>query len=86
MGKRPNPYTALLSEIKAFAYKVQHPHSLTMWLYPKDQLNTAWKLYDLNERVAAANQLGYDVALKATDKGLEVLYRKRVDIPYHWTY
>ena len=44
-----------------------------MWVYPKNKL-TEKDLYDLYERVAAAEQLNYDVQLFATDDGLSVKY------------
>lgn len=54
-----------------------------MWVYPKDKLNLNWKLTDLYEQVAAAEQLGFDIVLIATNGGLEVWYEeKRPQRPY----
>jgi hypothetical protein len=63
---------------------VKHPQRKVMWRYPKDKLSTQWSLADLYERVAAANQLDYDVRLTANDDGLLVEYIKRTTIPYMW--
>ena len=40
----------------------------------------------LNERVAAAGQLGYDVEIRSTSNGLEMWYKQRIDIPIEWKY
>ena len=56
-----------------------------MWHYPKDKLSEGWTLTDVYERVAAAEQLGYDVVLKAPKKGLEVEYIEKIpSIPYRF--
>ena len=58
-----------------------------MWRYPKDNLGGNWSLRDLNERVIAAKQLGYEVFLTSTDDGLLVQYKKEIkEIPYEWKY
>jgi hypothetical protein len=50
-----------------------------MWHYPKAKLNDGWPLGGLYERVAAADQLGYDVVLSVAEEGLRVHYQKRPD-------
>lgn len=90
MAKRLNPYQRLANEFLEWAYKVTGPKRKSMWFYPLGRLNEGWKLYDLYERTAAAEQLGFDVILKADDKGLHVEYvEKRPEKPpYHlrWTH
>jgi len=82
---RVNPYIALLTDIKEYCWKVMYPKTIDMWHYPKKRLDEGWTLADLYERTAAAEQLGYDVILKATDEGLEVKYQtKRPETPWQW--
>ena len=81
-----NPYQRLLDKIMSFCDSLKNRHSKIMFTYPKDQLNTNWSMPQLYERVAAADQLGYDVKLKATTEGLEFWYEKRVEIPIEWKY
>lgn len=85
MTKKPiNPYMTLLSDINAFCRKLKFAHRLVMWTYPKEKLGGDWNLKDLWDRTAAAEQLDYEVVLKATDNGLVVEYRKIVEIPRKW--
>lgn len=75
MRNKPiTPYERLMKEHQDFRWKVKYPKVLEMWHYPKARLADRWSLVDLNERVAAASTLGYDVQLYATDQGLEVKY------------
>ncbi len=76
--KPKTPYQRVLEEAQDFARKVKCRHTKTMWTYPKDKLNTGWALESLYERVKAAEQLGYEVVLMATDDGLAVRYVKEV--------
>ena len=69
-----NPYQRLMARFKEFANKVEYRKKTTMWVYPKNKLTESWPLKDLYERVAAAEQLNYDVQLFATDDGLSVKY------------
>jgi hypothetical protein len=83
MSKPTNPYTRLLESFREYVHKVTYRHRKTMWVYPKGRLNGSWNLTSLSERVAAADQLGYDVQLVNTDDGLGVVYVKRVpEAPY----
>lgn len=70
------PYQRLLSEIRKYCFEVKHPHTVTMWHYPKAKLGEGWSLTDLYERTKAAEQLGYSVQLQALDIGLSVRYVK----------
>lgn len=79
------PYQRLKDEAKEWAFSVVYPWRRQMWRYPKEKLNRegGWSLSDLWERVAAAEQLGHVVQLKATDEGLIVEYiRKAPDAPW----
>jgi hypothetical protein len=81
--KRVSPYTTLKKEAEDWARKVAHPHRKVMWTYPKEKLKEGWNVSDLAERVAAADQLGYDVKLENRTEGLTVIYVKRPpDVPY----
>lgn len=83
--KRKNPYQRLLDDIKNWCREVKYRHEKVMWLYPKAKLKQGWDLHDLYERTQAAQQLGYDVQLVATDDGLSVRYKKQVpSVPYSW--
>lgn len=83
--KRVNPYTRLLSEVQKHLYSIMYRHRKTMWRYAKEQLNQTWRLNGLWERVAAAEQLGYDVVLEAKEDGLHVVYVKKIpDTPFEW--
>jgi hypothetical protein len=68
------PYNRLMSRFKEFANDVEFRKRKAMWMYPKNKLTESWELKTLYERVSAAEQLGYDVRLLATDDGLEVQY------------
>lgn len=83
---RLNPYTRLKQVGQEFFAKIKYRRKELMWTYPKDQLNEFWDLYSLNERVAAAKQLGYAVELKATNKGLEVWYVKQIPSNIPWEF
>ncbi len=72
------PYKRLLDAAQEFASKVEHPHTKLMWVYPKDKLNAGWPLKDLAERVAAADQIGYEVKLVNHDGALQVVYVKKM--------
>lgn len=78
---RINPYEHLRRQFAEFARKVQVPRTKGMWLYPKDKLGSNWQLVDLYERVAAANQMGYDVVLVAQPDGLNVRYVEKRPTP-----
>jgi hypothetical protein len=85
--KRINPYTRLLQEIREFVSSIEYRHRKTMFIYPIADLNkgSSWKLSDLYERAFAAEQLGYDVQIKAEEHGLIVQYVKKIpQTPYLW--
>lgn len=83
--KRKNPYQRLKEIGMEWANKIKYAHTKTMFYYPKSRLSEKWELRDLFERTAAAEQLGYEVVLEATDLGLEVKYRKKApDVPWEF--
>lgn len=85
--KPKTPYQHLLEDIQDWARTVAYRHEVLMWRYPKARLTEGWTLNELYERVTAAEQLGYDVQLRADDDGLLVYYKKKVpDVPYNWKY
>ena len=85
MGKKQKPitpYRRLLDNRREWALQVQHPLRRTMWSYPKGKLGENWSMRSLADRVAAADQLGWDTALFVNPDGdLVVQYRKRPDEP-----
>jgi hypothetical protein len=78
MSKPINPYTTLKDKFRKFADACEYRKPKTMWMYPKEKLGNNWSLKDLFERVAAADQIGFDVGLFATDEGLVVKYLKKI--------
>lgn len=81
------PYQRLLDDIKKWCSDVAYRHRVKMWTYQKARLSEGWELATLNQRVAAAGQLGYEVILESDDSGLHVLYRKKApDVPLYWQY
>ena len=87
-GGYMNPYTRLLNNIKKWVDNLECRHEVFMWRYPKEKLDLLWKLEDLYHRVSAAEQLGYEVVLEASEEdGLTVKYRKKMPpIPFEWKY
>lgn len=80
MSKKRNivtPYQRLLQAFREYVSEVRYPHQRLMWVYPLAKLGNGWDLVDLRQRVAAADQLGYEVVLDAVDDGLRVMYRKK---------
>ena len=83
--KPKTPYQRLLDDIKDFCSKVRFRHEAGLFWYRKDKLRAGHSLDDLYERVAAAEQLGYEVYLVAKDDGLHARYRKKApEVPYGW--
>lgn len=75
---RINPYQRLLATFKEYARNVEWRHTCFMFLYPRSSLGDGYQLTDLDQRVAAAEQLGYDVTLTSDKEGLLVRYRKKI--------
>lgn len=49
-----------------------------MFLYPKNRLKEAWVLTDVYERTMAAQELGWNVVLRADADGLHVDYAEKL--------
>lgn len=80
-----SPYERLRKDCAQWAFEVIRRSYRTMWTYPNvgSGDKTGWRLDDLYQRVAAADQLGYDVVLATKDHALEVRYVKRIpDAPW----
>lgn len=83
-AKPITPYQRLMDDFREYARKVNYPKRVAMFLLPKDKLSQAWKLEDVWERTKAAEQLGYDVTVRADDDGLHFGYVcKRPDTPWN---
>lgn len=76
--KRVNPYTSLKNRFSEWVSKAINRRRIHMWTYPRDKMDCSWSLSNLAERVAAADQLGYDVVLKSDDSGLRVEYVAKI--------
>ena len=77
MSERLTPYQRLLDLFREYLSKVEYPTRMVMWIYPKDDLGKSWSLDDLYQRTLAAEQLGFNVVLRAEKDGLKVEYRKK---------
>ena len=77
MTKKQTAYSRLLDEFREYYNAVKYPRMKLMWRYTRRNLSDSWVLSDLYQRVAAAEQIGYEVVLKAEDEGLSVWYRKK---------
>ena len=83
--KPRNPYAVLKAEAVEWIAKVHRRRRVQMWRYPAKDIRTAqWNLFDLAERVRAADQLGFDVALRWVDDGLRVEYVERLPSTPYW--
>lgn len=77
--KPVTPYQRLLDDVTRYLSTVRFPTRKSLWTYPKAKIREGFRLDDLYERTAAADLLGYDTVLKATDEGLVVQLRQRPD-------
>jgi len=77
---RVNPYTKLLTLAREYAWQVIYPRRIMMFYYERAQLA------DLYERVAAADQLGYDVQATADAENRHIVfhYVKRAEVPWEF--
>ena len=78
-----NPYQRLHEQFEQFIGRVKYPHKTLVWRYDQKLIDShnVWAMSKLQQRVIAANQLGYDVVLESSDYGLDVFYRKRPVLP-----
>lgn len=84
--KPKNPYVTLLKNIMSFCRKLKHQHTVGMFYWSVENLKPekAWRLDDVYQRTLAAQAIGYEVVLEANEKGMEMKYRKKVEIPFEW--
>jgi len=78
--KRLNPYQYLLKQVREVITKIKYRETKNMFFYSYKNLGKAWSMTQIYERTKAAEQLGYDVQVKTTDKGLQFFYIKKM--PY----
>ena len=72
-----NPYTLLKNRAHNFEKQVVNPVTKVATWFAKKDLDAGWNLKFIYHRVEAADALGFDSKLIATDRGLEVIYVKR---------
>lgn len=77
-----NPYTRLLEKCAVWATRVRGPKILPMFVM-RDVMNAdlSYSLKDVFERIVAADQMGFDVQLRVSDKDLFIEYVARAPEP-----
>ena len=77
------PYQRLHEKFELFVFNVKYPRKVLVWRYDQKLINShsVWAMSELQQRVIAANHLGYDVMLESNEYGLDVFYRKRPNLP-----
>ena len=63
------PYERLRREAAQWAFSVANPIRRRMFTFSKDKLGLGWSLFDVKERVAAADQLGWNVEIVVDANG-----------------
>ena len=77
-----NPYTRLRDEYRKWASSIIAPQVFGMFkLEGARTPGKAWRIHDLCERVAAADQIGFHVRLRVDGDDLLVEYVKRAPPP-----
>lgn len=76
--KRENPYQRLKRLAQAWHEKVTCRRTVFMFRYAQAKTGT-YTLADLLERTKAAEQLGYEVQVKAAGDVLEVYYVEKIE-------
>ena len=74
---RENPYSRLKRAAMKWVSAVKYAKRSRMWTYEIKSPGDSWRLLDLREWVAAADQIGFDVRLEVNGNNLEVWYVKR---------
>lgn len=75
-------YEQLVSDCKRWVRNVKNPKRSCMFFFKKGDLNhRAYYLYDVWERVKAADSCGHDVIVTADDDGLRLVYSQRPGNP-----
>lgn len=79
-----NPYTRLLNEIRVFCLSLRRREK-QVFTIPKAKMAEGWRVDNIWERTVAAEQLGWNVEVKATEAGLVFWYVKKPPaIPYNF--
>lgn len=79
-----NPYTRLQENCRAWACKVRFRRKITMFRFKNVRTSTnGFQMWDVRERISAAESLGYDVILTVEDKDVIASYIEKIpDPPY----
>ena len=79
MTRRKTPYDHLLARFDALRFAVEASQRRLMFTLPKDKIKEqAYLMYDVAERVRAADQLGWHVQLRWDEtRGLLIEYVER---------
>lgn len=73
------PRQRLYEKAKAFTTKLRTLHTRSMLFYSAKEIEScSFNLRWLYQRSLAAEQLGYEVIMKADDEGLHASYRKKM--------
>ena len=78
------PYSRLLNKIKKFSEELKLAHTANMFAISKQDLGKSYGFQDIWERTMAAQQIGYEVVIKADLEGIHINYRKTVSVPTMW--
>ena len=81
---RTNPYTRLKRKFIEWSSQVYFPTRKVMFTF-KDakKASGSWSLYDVYQRIQAADTLGYDVHVRTSGDDIVMQYVKRPDpLPY----
>lgn len=76
--KRENPYQRLKRLAQGWRDKVVHRRTVFMFRYTEAKTGS-YRLVDLLERTKAAEQLGYEVEVKAVGDALDVYYVEKIE-------
>ncbi len=76
--KRENPYQRLKRLAKEWHNKVVGRRTVFMFRYA-EAMTGSYRLADLLERTKAAEQLGYEVEVKAVGDALDVYYIEKIE-------
>ena len=86
--KRKNPYTTLLELFRSYVIKIKNRKDIHSFYYGIDKVKEKerYLLDDLFYKIQAANELGYDTVLKATNLGIEVHFVGKLPEPPYCVY
>jgi hypothetical protein len=75
---KENPYNRLKAKFLEYVDAVEYRHREDMFKVSKGQLSGPHTMADIFERTMAAQQIGYDVVLRASGEGLLFQYIKKI--------